>query len=134
MYEIRSTMESPLSEIVTPPIRILITGSRTWADTTIIRRALASVWAPSTVLVSGACPKGADALCEACWTHWQGRVERHRANWDRDGRRAGFMRNAAMVAACADLCLAFIRDESRGASHTARLAQEAGITTRIFRT
>ncbi|MEV0766438.1 SLOG family protein [Nocardia sp. NPDC050435] len=112
--------------------RILITGSRTWVDRPIIRAALAEVWSPQAILVSGACPRGADALCEACWSHWGGRVERHRADWRAHGRAAGFVRNRAMVALGAEVCLAFIRDESRGASHTAALARAAGIPTRIF--
>ncbi|WP_197289114.1 SLOG family protein [Nocardia sp. NRRL S-836] len=40
-------------------LRILITGSRTWADRAMIRAALAEVWNPDSVLVSGACPNGA---------------------------------------------------------------------------
>lgn len=47
--------------------RVLITGSRTWADREVVRRALAEVWEPDVVLVSGACPAGAEALCEARW-------------------------------------------------------------------
>lgn len=113
--------------------RVLITGSRAWNDTAVIRRALAYVWNPDAVLVSGACPRGADALCEACWTHWGGRIEQHPAHWRRHGRRAGFVRNQTMVNAGADLCLAFILDGSRGASHTATLARAAGIPTWIFR-
>lgn len=113
--------------------RVLITGSRTWTDRALIRAALAQAWEPGTILVSGGCPKGADALCEACWSAWGGQVERHPADWDTYGRRAGFLRNAAMVQAGADLCLAFIRNESAGASHTADLAQRAGIPTKIFR-
>ncbi|KOV84720.1 DUF2493 domain-containing protein [Nocardia sp. NRRL S-836] len=114
-------------------LRILITGSRTWADRAMIRAALAEVWNPDSVLVSGACPNGADALCEACWAHWGGKIERHPADWDRYGRRAGFVRNEEIVKAGADVCLAFIRGNSAGASNTAKLAQEAGIETRIFR-
>ncbi|WP_223885186.1 hypothetical protein [Nocardia colli] len=38
-----------------------------------------------------------------------------------------------MVRAGADLCVAFIRNDSAGATHTARMAQQAGIPTRIFR-
>ena len=46
--------------------RVLITGSRTWTDTTTIRSALASVWGHGdAVLVSGGCPRGADHLDEA---------------------------------------------------------------------
>jgi SLOG family YspA-like protein len=113
--------------------RILITGSRAWFDHAVIRQALCSVWHPDSILVSGACPSGADALGESCWQRWGGQVETHPAQWRRFGRRAGFVRNAEMVRAGADLCLAFILNGSRGASHTANLALQAGITTWVFR-
>lgn len=76
--------------------RVLVTGSRSWEDRRVIRDALAEVWDRDAVLVSGACPTGADALCEACWTHWGGQVERHPADWKQFGRRAGFQRNAEL--------------------------------------
>ena len=116
--------------------RILITGSRTWLHRPTIRAALAQVWHPSTVLVSGACPRGADMLCEACWSHWGGHVERHPAQWRPRGvldRSAGFRRNEAMIALGADVCLAFIQDESTGATHTAAVAREARIPTIVYR-
>jgi len=112
------------------PRRVLVTGSRTWTDTGTIRDALASVWGDgAAVLVSGACPRGADRLAEQLWTRWGGRVERHPADWDRHGRGAGYRRNTAMVAAGASVCLAFVRAGSPGASHTAALAKAAGIPT-----
>ncbi|MGI8817454.1 MAG: DUF2493 domain-containing protein [Pseudonocardia sp.] len=78
--------------------RVLITGSRTWTDVAVIRAALVQVWHPDTVLVSGGCPRGADALCEQCWQAWGGQVERHRADWARHGRAAGYRRNTHLVA------------------------------------
>jgi len=116
--------------------RILITGSRNWNHRPTIRAALAQVWHPLAVLVSGACPRGADSLCEACWEHWGGGVERHPAQWRTRGvldRSAGFRRNEAMIALGADVCLAFIVDGSAGATHTATLARKALIPTIVYR-
>jgi hypothetical protein len=120
------------------PYRVLITGSRSWTDEQTIRDALASVISlhgpENVVVVHGACPRGADALADRVATSWGGglTVERHPADWDTHGRSAGFRRNAHMVSLGASLCLAFIVDRSAGASHTARLAERAGIPTRRY--
>lgn len=134
-------------------MRILVTGSRTWADKRIIREALATVWHPRNILVHGACPTGADMLADACWTHWGGRTEPHpaetvyqpcRDDCHHGPRRRGQYgtycpappqrRNREMVAAGADLCLAFIQSKSPGATECARLARRAGIPVRLYRT
>jgi Bifunctional DNA primase/polymerase, N-terminal/YspA, cpYpsA-related SLOG family len=113
------------------PRRVLVTGSRTWTDPAVIADTLRAWFHPGTVLVTGACPRGADAIAEHLWASWGGPAERHPADWP-SGRGAGFARNAAMVALGADVCLAFIRDNSPGASHTARLAALAGIPVRRY--
>ena len=115
--------------------RILITGSRTWENTDTIFGALwgAQEEIGDFTLVSGACPTGADRICEDAARRAGMPIERHPADWKTHGRRAGFVRNAEMVNLGADLCLAFIRDNSKGASMTADLAQKAGIPTIIYR-
>ena len=124
---------APDNPAVTParPRRVLVTGSRTWTAEAVIAAALREHWSAGAVLVSGACPRGADAIAERLWGSWGGQVERHPADWA-TGRAAGMERNAAMVAAGADVCLAFIRDNSPGATHTARLADLAGIPVRRY--
>ena len=113
------------------PSRILVTGSRTWEDAGVIEGVLAGYHSDGAVLVSGACPRGADALAEEYWGLLGGEVERHPADWERFGKRAGRRRNAEMVNAGADLCVAFIRDNSPGASHCAGLARAAGIPVEV---
>lgn len=113
--------------------RVLITGSRDWTNARSIRDALTAYFSKDVVLVTGACPTGADRIAEMFWTRWGGRIERHPADWKQHGRKAGPLRNAEMVERGADVCLAFIRNASAGASHTAELASRSNIPTHVFR-
>lgn len=132
--------------------RVLVTGSRDWRDHDVVRDALthARYEAPQgpMVVVHGACPGGADAIA-AWWAASLGRnpglaitAEAHPADWATWGRTAGFRRNAEMVEAGANLCLAFVNactipachrrpqpHGSHGATHCARLAEGLGIPT-----
>ncbi|MGW6741698.1 DUF2493 domain-containing protein [Streptomyces sp. NPDC055025] len=119
------------------PYRILVTGSRDWDNYDLVRDSLTMAIYQNVpaIIVHGACPSGADAI--ASW--WIRRYrflglteERHPADWKQYGRAAGPRRNEHMVQLGADLCLAFIKNGSRGASHTAALAEQAGITTRRY--
>jgi hypothetical protein len=131
------------------PYRVLVTGSRDWQGIGVIRGALEEILAAlpedqPLVVVHGDCPTGADIAAKAwalttftlaCTDDYERVTEEpHPAAWHVHGNAAGPIRNKAMVAKGADLCLAFIRNGSRGASHTARLAEEAGITVRRITT
>lgn len=121
------------------PVRILITGSRTWTDRTAIAQAISDYLRSVGTSIGGAGPfpvivhggaRGADQLADAVARNWGWIPECHPAGWDRYGRSAGYRRNAAMVALGADVCLAFILDGSRGASRTAGLAKAGSIPVR----
>lgn len=109
--------------------RILITGSRNWTDAQTLDEALSHFHDahPNAVLVSGACPTGADRLAEEAWESWGGTVERHPADWDRHGKAAGPLRNQEMVDLGADICVAFPLPDSRGTKHCMGAAERAGI-------
>lgn len=119
--------------------RLLVTGSRTWTDEgmvyTELFKAFLDLGGPEQeiTLVHGAA-KGADIVAAKIWAERAGMpIEPHRAMWEMFGKRAGIQRNQEMVALGADLCLAFIRDSSTGASHCAAIAEEKGIPVRYFR-
>lgn len=109
--------------------RVLVTGSRTWTDRKTIEDVLFHIKNQfgKFTLVSGACPTGADHIAEEIASEMGLEVERHPADWKRHGRGAGFVRNAEMVNLGADLCIAFILNESKGATMTADLAHKKGI-------
>jgi hypothetical protein len=126
-------------------MRLIVTGSRDWTDSELIYAAMGYVkmaWVtlPSTrrgtreeaILVHGACPTGADDIADRHAMRLGWNVERHPAQWSRYGKRAGYIRNAEMVEAGAEVCLAFIRNNSRGATMCADLAERAGIPTHRF--
>lgn len=102
------------SEEPAQPVRVLITGSRTWARPDAVWRALDGVITRSSgrpiVLVHGEAARGADRYA-ASWASQRERdghavtAEPHPADWAHEGGLAGFRRNLRMVAAGADLCL-----------------------------
>jgi hypothetical protein len=122
------------------PYRILVTGSRDWQDHDLVRDALTMAIYQNVpaVIVHGACPTGADAIA-SWWVRSLGRnlpitEERHAADWKAHGRAAGPIRNQHMVNLGANVALAFIRNNSRGATGCADLAEQAGIPVRRWTT
>lgn len=113
-------------------MRILITGSRDWTEEKLIYKALNYYHSHNPMphtLVSGCCPTGADQMAEEIALDLGWTVEQHPAEWDRYGKAAGPLRNQEMVNRGADLCLAFILNKSKGATHCSNAAEKAGIRT-----
>lgn len=140
------------------PIRILVTGSRSWEDVELLDDALRDAWHDATqvfgpehpvVIVHGDCRKGADFFARH-WAVANGiRQEKYPADWTGpcvpecpDDHRlnrangqsacptAGPRRNEQMVQLGADILVAFQRDNSRGTADCIRRAAQAGIPVR----
>lgn len=136
--------------------RILVTGSRDWGDS--LRFSHALYWATlgsvdDVVVIHGANDddeRSLDLIAERLAKQLGMPTEPHPADWptcapecnpkhrkvNRRGQEycpsAGHRRNAEMVALGADICLAFIRNGSKGATGCADLAEKAGIPVRRF--
>ncbi|WP_372494947.1 SLOG family protein [Micromonospora salmantinae] len=129
-------------------LRIIVTGSRDWATPEKVWTNLDAICVAAPVdttytIVHGDCPTGADRFAREWCEHYADfppelfgviiTEERHPAEWERYGKRAGFLRNAAMIELGADVVLAFIRNDSKGASMTAKLAERTGIPVLYWR-
>lgn len=119
-------------------LRILVTGSRHHTERELIRRALLDAidrWQPEggcgyVTVVHGGAP-GADTIAGEIAHELRCVEEIHRADWARYGRRAGPLRNAAMVRAGADVVLAFPLGASSGTRGCIALAVKARIPVTV---
>lgn len=131
--------------------RVLVFGSRTWRNRSLISRTLNKILAehPSLTVVHGACPSGADRIADDWARAAQDagsdvEIEPHPADWDRWQKRAGFIRNGEMAALGADEALGFVmpcsdykcrlpqHHGSHGSADMAERAERARIKVRTF--
>lgn len=75
---------------------ILVTGSRDWHDSELIRSVLQQHVNEEVTLIEGGC-KGADCLCAKVANEFGFKVVEMPANWGKHGRAAGPIRNREMV-------------------------------------
>lgn len=122
--------------------RVLVTGSRKTTDAqaahiraVLLRTCFALIANQRpVVIVQGECPYGGVDLVARRWAETTAGVafEAHPADWKRHGKAAGMLRNSEMVAAGADICLAFPAPDSRGTWDCLTKAAKAGIHTQIY--
>ncbi len=117
--------------------RLAITGSRAWDERDVVEWAIESIlreqgWT-DMIVVHGGCRTGADAMADGYARSVGLDVEVFKADWQQYGRAAGPIRNRQMLLSGADELLAFIRNNSTGASGTVEIAKELGIPYTIWR-
>lgn len=110
----------------------MVTGSRDWTERSIIRMALAEFAGrgPVTLVHGGA--RGADTGAETVAIAYGFGIEVHPADWKKHGKRAGILRNLAMLDSGVDHVVAFHMDGSRGTAHAVGEALRRGVPVTRF--
>src|SRR5690606_38640260 len=117
-------------------MRVLVCGSRTLTPPTSIDVMLFGLTAvigddPEFVVIEGGA-RGADTLARQWCENFGKDFEEYPADWDRYGKRAGYIRNQQMLdEGKPDLVVAFYdgQERSRGTAMMCDLARKAGIET-----
>jgi len=116
-------------------MRVQITGSRDFTDKDLIHEAIVEQMiepfreGESVTVVHGGA-RGADTLAgEAVRDYSWVDVEIHPADWEKYGKRAGYLRNAEMADLDPDVCLAFFKTRAgnRGTQMMVDLCLKRGI-------
>jgi hypothetical protein len=121
-------------------MRVLVCGSRNWANIELIRETLVKEclddkeFGPHDCTVIDGCAHGADALGYTCAMELGCNTHRFPADWNKYGKAAGMIRNKQMlVEGKPDLVLAFWDGVSRGTKNMIELAQKAGVPVKIVK-
>lgn len=119
-------------------LRAIICGSRNWDgiwatqrihDVLLALEILAQALGTKLEIVHGGCPTGADAIADR-WARRRGYEPIiFEAEWGRLGKAAGPIRNTTMGLAGGDICIGFLRDNSRGTIDMTEKARARRIPT-----
>ena len=106
-------------------MRTIIAGSRECHHYHIVCQAIEEAGWEITTVISG-CARGVDTFGEQYAAEHGIPVERHPADWENLGRKAGPIRNHVM-AQCADALIAVLYPGSRGTENMIQQARDAGL-------
>lgn len=114
--------------------RLIVAGSRDFNNYELLKQKCDCLLSRkqqthSIIIVSGTA-RGADRLGERYASERGYRVERFPADWQHDGKAAGFIRNARM-AEVADALIAFWDGRSHGTEHMIDLARKHELQVRV---
>ena len=115
--------------------RVIIAGTRNFSNYELLKEKcdniLSSKRQDSNIVIVSGTAKGADRLGERYARERGFLLRRFPADWDKDGNKAGPIRNAKM-ADNADALIAFWNGTSRGTAHMIMTAKEKGLATRVI--
>ncbi len=119
-----------------PLFRVIIAGTRTFTDYTLLQREcnhlLSEKQRTHNIVVVSGTARGADTLGERYARERGFQLRRFPANWDKDGKKAGMLRNYRM-ADNADALIAFWDGTSRGTANMIDIARKKNLPVRVIR-
>lgn len=104
--------------------RVAVIGSRSFDYYSVLSRYLDVFFGNNFILISGGA-RGADSLAEKYADAGDLQKKIFPADWKKNGKKAGFLRNKKIVKNC-DVVVVFWDGESKGTKITIDLAKEAG--------
>ncbi len=115
--------------------RVIIAGTRDFSNYELLKEKCDNILSAkrkdSNIVILSGTAKGADRLGERYARERGFLLRRFPADWDKDGNKAGPIRNAKM-ADNADALIAFWDGTSRGTAHMIMTAKERGLVTRVI--
>lgn len=119
-----------------PTFKVIIAGGREFSDYALLCKScdkfLCQKHQTHDIVVISGTARGADTLGER-YAHERGyAVEKYPADWNRDGKAAGPIRNAQM-AKVADTLIAFWDGQSKGTANMIDQAKTRGLSIKIVK-
>lgn len=113
-------------------MKLLIAGSRDFSDYKLLKDKVNEMRTrfKITEIVSGTA-RGADRLGERYAENNNLSLSRFPADWNKYGKRAGYLRNAVMADYC-DIAIIFWNRESRGTKHMIDLMEKTQKPFKVF--
>lgn len=114
-------------------MRVIIAGSRNITDYILIKKAIVESGLKDdiTEIISGGA-RGVDSLGEIYANEYDIPIKRFSVNWNKYGKRAGYVRNQEM-AMYGDALIAIWDGKSKGTSHMIDIAEEMGLHVFILK-
>lgn len=112
-------------------VRIIIAGGRDFANSELLKTSCDLILAGRQCEIVSGGARGADRLGEFYAIDKNLPIRRFPADWDKFGKRAGFLRNSEMANYANEL-IAFWDGQSRGTKHMIDLANQKGLVVHII--
>ena len=121
---------------IKPTYKVIIAGGRDFVDYNLLREKVNNILiekrATHKIVIVSGCARGADTLGMRYASENTFDVDEYPAEWDKYGKKAGYMRNVEM-AENADALIAFWDGKSKGTKHMIDIATERNLPIRVIR-